>query len=247
MRLRPAQYLLRFDDLCPAMDRARWRRFAALIARFDLKPILAVVPDNRDQELVLETDDPGFWSEMRLLEAAGAAIGLHGFQHLCRASGRSLVPLHDRTEFAGVSRELQREWIRAGKTILLLHGLHPRIWVAPRHGFDAVTLDVLREEEIELVSDGFAARPFRSGGLTWIPQQIWGPVVKESGLWTICVHANSAPDEAVNELEDFLERFAAQFTSVDQVLEEWPIADRSVGDWIFHARSMTRLRLAKLR
>jgi Uncharacterized protein conserved in bacteria (DUF2334) len=158
-----------------------------------------------------------------------------------------LVPLHERTEFAGVSRRLQREWIRAGLGILRGHGLQPRIWVAPRHGLDRVTLDVLREEGIALVSDGFATRPFRSGGLTWIPQQLWGPVAKESGLWTICVHANSATDEFVAELGDFLEQFSSQFTSVDRVMEEWPIKTQSVEDRAFHARVMMRMRVSKLR
>jgi predicted deacetylase len=242
-----AQYLLRFDDLCPTMDRARWRRFMPLIRRFGIRPILAVVPDNQDLELQHEPHDPRFWGEMRSLEAEGATIGLHGFQHLCRARGRGLVPVHDRTEFAGVRRDLQREWVGAGLGILRGQGLHPRIWVGPRHGLDRVTLGVLREEGIELISDGFAARPFRRGGLTWIPQQLWGPMEKRSGLWTICMHVNSATDEAVAEMGDFLGRFSSQFTSVDRVVREWPIVGRSVGDRVFHARAMMRMRLARIR
>jgi hypothetical protein len=227
------------------MNRGRWERFLPMIRRFGIRPILAVVPDNRDPELQFQPDDPGFWREMRSLEAAGASIGLHGFQHLCQANGRSLLPLHDRTEFAGVSQDLQREWIRAGLAILRGHGLQPRIWVAPRHGFDQVTLGVLREEGIALVSDGFAAQPFRSGDLPWIPQQLWGPVAKRSGLWTICMHANSATDEAVIALGNFLERFSAQFTSLDRVVQEWPIADRSLADRVFHAQMLARIRLAR--
>jgi hypothetical protein len=249
MRLRPtsAQYLLRFDDLCPTMDRGRWERFRELIERFGLRPILAVVPDNRDQELERELPDPDFWEEMRRLEAAGATIGLHGYRHLCRANGPSLIPMHDSTEFAGAALELQREWIADGLRILREQGLRPAIFVAPRHGLDVGTLRVLREEGIGMVSDGFADGPFREHGQVWIPQQIWGAVAKSSGLWTICVHANSAADGDVVALEGFLERFAAQFTSLDRVVGEWPIAERCISDRWFHGWMVSRIRLAKLK
>ena len=242
-----ARYLLRFDDLCPTMDRGRWERFRALIERFGLRPILAVIPDNRDVGLDYDPPDPGFWEEMRALEAGGATIGLHGYRHLCEESGRSLIPMHGRTEFAGASLETQRSWIEAGLGMLRVQGLRPQVFVAPRHGLDAVTLRVLREEGIGLISDGLARRPFRDLGLVWIPQQVWGPVEKESGLWTICLHSNSATDEDVAVLEFFLERFSGQFTSVDRVLAEWPINERSFGDRCFHGWMVLRIRLGLLR
>ena len=247
VNLRPAEYLLRFDDLCPTMDRAAWERFLPLIGRFNLKPILAVVPENRDPELDREPPFAGFWEAMRGLQAAGATIGLHGYRHLCTEVGRGLIPLQDRTEFAGADRETQQERVRAGLRILRRKGLDPRIWVAPRHGFDLTTLAVLRGEGIEWVSDGFAERPFRYGGLTWIPQQLWGPVEKRSGVWTICLHSNSATDEAVGDLESFLDRFGAQFTSVDRVVAEWPIGQRTVVDRWFHTRTIARIRLSRWR
>jgi hypothetical protein len=245
--LAKAQHLLRFDDLCPTMDRARWERFRGLIERFGVRPILAVIPDNCDPELDHNPPDPGFWEEMRALEAAGATIGLHGYHHLCTQAGRSMIPMHGRTEFAGASLKLQRGWIEAGLGMLRGQGLRPQVFVAPRHGLDQVTLRVLREEGIALVSDGFARRPFRDFGMVWIPQQVWGPVEKESGLWTICLHSNSATDEDVAELEAFLERFRGQFTSVDRVLEEWTIAERSLGDRCFHGWMVLRIRLGRLR
>ncbi len=159
-----------------------------------------MVPDNQDHDLQLSPPDPEFWDRMRALEAGGATIALHGFQHLCKSKGRSLVPLHRHSEFAGVDEETQRQWIHAGLEILRGHGLNPRIWVAPRHGFDASTLRALSQEGIKLLSDGFARVPFTRGGLTWIPQQLWEPVVKPAGLWTICVHSNTARGSQVRSI-----------------------------------------------
>jgi predicted deacetylase len=242
-----AEYLLRFDDLCPTMDRGRWMRFVPLLERFGIRPILAVVPDNQDAGLQLGPADAGFWDQMRAMQAAGATIGLHGYRHLCVAAGRGLVPLHERTEFAGVPLEVQRGWVRAGLAILKSRGLEARVWVAPRHGLDWRTVEVLRGEGIEVVSDGLARRPYRERGVVWIPQQLWGPVEKRAGLWTICFHANTASDDSVRELEAFLERFAGQFTCVQRVLAEWPMERRSAADRMWQAGLLLRIRLGRLR
>ncbi|MDE3150473.1 MAG: DUF2334 domain-containing protein, partial [Acidobacteriota bacterium] len=215
-----AQYLLRFDDLCPTVSGGQWRLFVPIIEEFGIRPILAVVPDNRDSGLEHSPPDPEFWNQMRAMEAAGAEIALHGYRHLCASRGRGLLALHRRTEFAGVAEETQRAWIRDGLRILRSHGLHPRIWVAPRHGFDRATLRVLSGEGISILSDGFARAPFRRDGFTWIPQQLWASAEKQKGLWTICVHSNTADRALVDQLQDFLRRHAAQFTSVDRVLAE---------------------------
>jgi len=214
----PAQYLLRIDDLCPTVSAGRWQQVQSLIEEFRLQPILAIVPDNRDPELQVSPPDPAFWERMRALEAAGAAIGLHGYRHLCVSRGRSLVDLHRVSEFAGVPAATQRAWIRDGVRILRGHGLDPNIWVAPRHGFDANTLDALRAEEILVLSDGFARTPFLRSGLTWIPQRLWAPVEKDRGLWTICIHPNTACETEIAAFRSFLSVHAAQFTSLDRVL-----------------------------
>jgi predicted deacetylase len=216
----PAQYLLRFDDLCPTYSTERWQRCLRLVEEFRIRPILAVVPDNQDPQLAISEPDPEFWPQMQALEASGATIALHGYRHLCQSAGRSLLPLHSKTEFAGVPEEIQHQWIRSGLEILRSHGLNPRVWVAPRHGFDRATLRALRHEGITILSDGFARVPFVRDGMTWIPQQIWGPMEKPKGLWTTCMHSNSARSEQVDELQSFLRLHAHQFTTVDRVLAE---------------------------
>jgi predicted deacetylase len=219
---RPAQYLLRFDDLCPTIEHERWLRYLPMIEEFGLRPILAVIPNNRDTELNLSSPDPMFWPLMRAMEAEGATIALHGYRHLCDSQGESLLSLHHHTEFAGVPEVTQQRWIREGLGVLRGQGLTPRIFVAPRHGFDHATLRALRKEGIPLLSDGFARVPFNRGGITWIPQQLWSPVEKSCGIWTICIHSNFTHASQVAELNEFVRTHAAQFTSLDRVLAEYP-------------------------
>lgn len=244
---RPAQYLLRFDDLCPTVSRAGWERFVLLIEEFGVRPILAVVPDNLDRALQLAPPDPDFWAGMRAMEAAGATIALHGYRHLCCSTGRGRLPLHRQTEFASVPEQTQREWIQAGLAILRGHGLTPRIWVAPRHGFDSGTLRALAAEGIETVSDGLARVPFTRGGVTWIPQQLWAPVEKSKGLWTICVHSNTAQDSLVDELRAFLGKHAAQFTSVERVLAEFEPAELTPIERFYETFAFWRIQASRMK
>lgn len=243
----PAQYLLRFDDLCPTMPHERWERFLPLIEEFHLRPILAVVPANADPELAACPPDAEFWSKMRALESAGAEIALHGYRHLCESRGRTLVGVMRRSEFAGVPEATQRARIRAGLEILRGHNLNPRLFIAPRHGFDARTLRALRAEGIGILSDGFARIPFRRGGVTWIPQQLWAPQEKSSGLWTICIHPANASDREVQELREFLRRHAVQLTSVERVTKEFPPRLLSPQERLYAARVLWRRRVSMIR
>ena len=219
---RPAQYLLRFDDLCPTISPKRWERCRKLVDEFGIRPILAVVPDNQDFELERAPYDPSFWACLREMEGAGAAIAVHGYRHICRSPAPGILNLHRRTEFAGVDLGTQCSWIREGFDILRGKGLNPRLWIAPRHGFDHNTFLALRELGVEHISDGFARIPYLRHGLTWIPQQLWSPMLKSEGLWTICTHPGTARSSEIGRLRSFLECHAADFTSFDRVLKEFP-------------------------
>lgn len=243
----PAQYLLRFDDLCPTMARRRWQRFAELLDRHRIQPILAVVPNNQDPMLMIDPHDPDFWQSMRFLQARGAVVALHGYRHLCQARGRSLLPLHKRTEFAGISMHTQLRWMQAGMAKLRSRGLDPRLFVAPRHGFDRATLRALLAAGIDCLSDGFGRAPFRRGGVVWLPQQLWQPVEQRSGLWTICIHPNTATDADLRTLDDFLAAHSRQFTSFDRISEDYIPRQFSLRNSIASTFALTRIRLRSLR
>lgn len=243
MDIAAAQYLLRFDDLCPTMAREPFERFISLVDRYRIRPILAVVPDNHDPELNIGNPDPDFWRRMRDLESAGATIAMHGYRHVCQSLGPSFLGLHSQTEFAGVPEETQVQWIRSGLEILRQNGLSPRLFVAPRHGFDSATQRALIREHLPYLSDGFAVRLFTRRDVVWIPQQLWEPVEKSNGLWTTCLHTNTATPQLHRSLHCFLHRFADQFTSFDKVVSEAAPASLSCSERIREALAVYRIRL----
>jgi len=244
----PAQYLLRIDDLCPTVAHDNWLRMSSLIQDFDIRPILAVVPANQDPELECSPADLEFWRQMREMESTGATIALHGYRHLCRGRGKSLIDLHSESEFAGVPFQTQRTWIHDGLRILRDHGLSPQIFVAPRHGFDRQTLLALRDQEVTYLSDGFARLPCLRKQITWIPQQLWSPMERPKGLWTICLHCNTMKPPQFTEVEAFFEIHREHFTSFERVKNEYeqgplPLSEQTYEQFA-HLRAKLRSKLS---
>ncbi|HKF45871.1 MAG TPA: DUF2334 domain-containing protein [Terracidiphilus sp.] len=242
---KPAQYLLRIDDLCPTVHARRWERIRQMIDEHKISPLLAIVPDNQDRELRRSAFAPGFWDQMRQMEAAGAAVALHGYRHLCTQRARGLIALHERSEFAGQPYEVQRDMIAAGLEILRGHGLNPRLWVAPRHSFDRSTLRALRKHGILYLSDGLARVPFRRSGVTWIPQQLWSPLAQSKGLWTICIHPNSTTESKAAELRAFIGEHSERFTTFERVAAEFDGHRLGALERMHERIAMARLRMRR--
>jgi hypothetical protein len=215
-----ARYLLRLDDACPTMDGDKWRRIEALFYSLGIKPIVGIIPDNRDSDLHYAPPDRDFWMRARSWQDNGWTIALHGYQHLlrpCRA--KHFLPFHARSEFAGLSFDQQAEKIRQGWILLKSQGLNPTVWVAPAHSFDATTLEALaRETPIRTISDGVAQDQYFEYGFNWIPQQLWSFVPKREGLWTVCLHPNTMSETDFRSLEDSLRSLHANaIASVEQL------------------------------
>jgi predicted deacetylase len=215
-----ARFLVRLDDACPSMARERWDAVEALLDECSVRPIVAIIPDNLDPELSHCAPDEGFWERARSWQAKGWTIAMHGFQHVLRpTSAKQYMPLHPRSEFAGLPHDRQAEKIRHGWAILESKRLTPTVWVAPAHSFDRTTLEALLiETTIRTVSDGVARDQYFQDGFHWLPQQLWSLVPKREGLWTVCLHPNTMTDADIQLLASRLRGpFAGAITAVDEV------------------------------
>ena len=96
------QYLVRFDDICPTMNWSVWTQIEAELRQRNIKPILAVVPDNQDAKLRVDSPRSDFWDCVRGWQALGWTIGLHGYQHRYVTQQSGIVGLNARSEFAGL-------------------------------------------------------------------------------------------------------------------------------------------------
>jgi predicted deacetylase len=196
----------------------RWQRVAALLDHHRIRPMIAVIPDNRDESLFVNPARADFWDVAREWEQKGWTIGLHGYQHRYVTRHPGLVPISDKSEFAGLALPIQQEKIRKGWEVLLSHRLKPSVWIAPSHSFDANTLLALkRETDINLISDGIALNCFEDGGFYWIPQQLWRFHRMPFGTYTICLHPNNMSARAMGQLEVALGKHRPRFINVSDL------------------------------
>jgi predicted deacetylase len=224
-----ASYLLRFDDICPTMKWSNWEPIEVILREHEIRPIMAVVPDNRDPDLCLEPANPQFWNRVRSWQAAGWAIGLHGFQHTYVTRRPGLYSHRNASEFAGLPPGLQREKLKRALAILRGEGVSSNLWVAPGHSFDRTTVHLLREVGITSVSDGFTIFPYTDEqGIFWIPQQLsekgflslpgGKPIQpKSKGVWTVCFHLNAWTSEEIDRFRQEAGRYRALLRTADEV------------------------------
>jgi hypothetical protein len=218
-----------------------WREIEELLSRFDVRPILAVVPNNEDPSLMVSPPRDDFWDRVRSWQSRGWAIGLHGWQHRYQSQDSGIVGLNNRSEFAGLSKEEQTRKISAGVDTFTRERVRLDCWIAPGHSFDWQTVEILRSRNISIVSDGYFWRPVRWGGVTWVPQQLWRFRLMPAGIWTVCFHHNGFSDNRIDRLRRDLERFSDAITDLRSVVEKPPshctFVDRAfAGAWRFAAK-----------
>lgn len=220
--LQHAQYLLRFDDLCPTMNWAVWSEIeAALVAR-NIKPILAVVPDNQDPALKVGPAVANFWERVRRWQSWGWTIGLHGYQHHYVGRHRGLVTPRKNTEFAGLPAAVQEEKLKRGVARFAEEGVRARIWIAPSNSFDRTTVSLLPQVDIHLISDGNFLVPFTDEWqIRWVPQQIFQFRPAPPGVWTVCYHHNQWTESMRREFPLDLDQYRDAIVSLDDVLNQW--------------------------
>jgi len=212
------KYIIRIDDACPTMNHKNWNKLEKLLNSYHIKPIVAVIPNNQDNALMVDKPDSNFWQKVKRWQSREWEIALHGFEHKYSTKHKSLVPINDYSEFAGISLENQKEKIREGIKIFKEHDISCRVWIAPAHSFDENTIKALQSEsDINIISDGIAWSPYYKYNMYWIPQQLWKPRKMPFGTWTICYHPDEMSDRDFEILEDFLELNHKKFISIDKL------------------------------
>ena len=214
------KYLIRLDDACPTMDKAKWMRMEEILDRYGVKPMVGVIPHNEDPQQEIDAPDAAFWTKVQGWQEKGWAVALHGYTHVYQSFvGGGINPMWKRSEFCGVPLDEQKDKIRKGVAILRENGINPKYFFAPSHTFDENTLVALREEsDIRIISDTIATRPYRYEDFVFIPQ-FSGQCrdMKMRGLYTFCSHPNTMTDAAFKNAERFLAAHRDSFVAFGSV------------------------------
>ena len=212
-------YLIRLDDASDHMHIENWARIERLLDENGIKPLVGVIPLNRDPLMERFPIDPMFWDKARGWQEKGWRIALHGYEHVYSTKCAGINPVHDQSEFAGHTLEIQREKIREGLRILKEKGLNPTAFFAPSHTFDKNTLQALgRESDIRVISDTVANDTYCRYGFTFIPQQAGRVRELPFKVTTICLHPNFTTDREFDEIEAFFKSHSGQFLDPNAIV-----------------------------
>ena len=224
-----------------------WAEIESVLIQRDIRPLLAVVPDNQDPGLQVDPPVEDFWARVRSWQDRGWTISLHGFQHRYVSRNAGLVAIRKKSEFAGLPAGEQQKKLRRGVEILEREGIAPRVWIAPGNTFDATTVALLPEFGIRIICDGYFRFPYAcplssslfpsqgervSGGrtsdaslisnqrgwITWVPQQLFYFRPAPSGVWTVCYHHNKWTASQARKFRQDVDDYRANIVSLKEVL-----------------------------
>lgn len=213
-------YLIRLDDASEYMDIEKWNRIEKILDRYNIKPIVGIIPNNEDNELVNKySKNLEFWEKVKVWRKKEWEIALHGFNHVCSTNDGGINPVNNRSEFAGVKIEVQRQKIRDGIKAFKSKDINPKVFFAPSHTFDKNTLEALKiESNIRIISDTVANNLYKDGEFYFIPQQSGHVQKLPFKLVTFCYHPNNMSEFDFNLLESFVKKNRNEFGSFEDII-----------------------------
>jgi len=199
------KYLFRLDDACERMDIAKWERIELLFDKYNIKPIVGIIPHCEDAAMEKYEENPLFWDKAKKWADKKWIIAMHGYNHVYSTTCGGINPVNKRSEFAGEPLEIQKEKIRKALEIFQNHGIDPIVFFAPSHTFDINTLKALElESSIRIISDTIACNAYKRGGFVFLPQQSGKTRRLPFKFVTFCLHPNTMGENDFRELEAFI-------------------------------------------
>ena len=220
---------VRLDDITPDMDWERFEKMKELLDRYGIKPLIGVVPDNRDGMLQGPDVSAGSaeegWRRIRALREEGWTVAMHGFRHLYTTKKGGCFPLNRFSEFAGLPFEQQKAMLTEGREILAGQGIETSIFMSPAHSYDRNTLRALKETGFTAVTDGFGSRPYRWMGLMFYPIsfQLSRTLRKKEGFSTMVIHPGTAGEKELKRFETYFSDPAVEWISYETYLQQDPV------------------------
>jgi predicted deacetylase len=130
--------LIRFDDIAPNMNWSLMNKCENLFDKYNIKPLLGIIPQNQDKELQAYKKNENFWDQARTWQKKGWEISMHGFSHVYdrETNRKDYFGYGGRSEFFGRDFETQEMRIRKGLQVFRDEKINIRSFFAPNHTCD---------------------------------------------------------------------------------------------------------------
>ncbi len=213
-----SRYFFRLDDIAPNMNWDDFKRIVHIFKKYDVKPLLAVIPDNQDTELLKHPLNHEFLIIIGDLKRNGWTIAQHGYRHIYGNQNGGILNINSKGEFAGLNFETQKQMTENGKKILEKKFGDINTFIAPAHSFDKNTVIALSANNFKYISDGIALYPFKKWGLVWLPQIFWHLRKFPIGLITFALHPNTINSREIDVLEKFIHENRSEIGNFSELI-----------------------------
>ncbi len=220
------KFIIRLDDACPNMNERKWIEMEQLLDKYNIKPIVGIIPDSKDESFMANGTINNFWENYAInWQKKGWIIAQHGLNH--RLSNTV------RTEFTGKSYDEQKKILEEGYAILKNNGITPRCFFAPAHTFDDNTIQACADlKYFDFISDGYAYFPYTYKNVLFFPSVFDTPhIISKNGIFTFVFHPNNTTDSSFKNLEKFIISHKENFNiDIDATIEEFKSRKRNFKD-----------------
>ena len=212
--------LIRFDDIAENMNWNLMNKCEHLFDELNIKPVMGVIPNNKDSELLAYPKNEKFWEVVTKWQNKGWEISMHGYSHVYdkETNKKDFFEYGGKSEFFGHSLESQSEKIKKGLEIFKNRNIKVRSFFSPNHTYDHNTFKALKLFGIKEIIDGYGFKPYLENDIKFIPQLFYKPFFLPFGLQTTQIHLNYMSEKDFNSFSKLVKKNSQKIISYDEAL-----------------------------
>mgnify|MGYP001271000343 FL=1 len=200
--------LIRLDDIAENMNWDLMEKSEILFDKYKIKPVLGVIPNNQDRELLSYPRKNNFWDIVRAWKDKGWKIAMHGLTHVYDkdTQKKDYFGYGGRSEFCGHSLEVQTDRIKKGLKKFSEEKIEIKSFFAPNHTYDKNTFNALKNSGINEVIDGYGLMPYKEKEIKFIPQLFYKIYALPFGIQSTQIHLNYWNQKDLDNFEIFVKK-----------------------------------------
>ena len=214
--------LIRLDDIAENMNWSLMEKSEILFDKYKIKPVLGVIPQNQDKELLSYPKRDDFWEKVRGWRDKGWNISMHGLTHVydTETNKKDYFSYGGKSEFYGHPIEVQSERIKSGLRKFKEEKLNIKSFFAPNHTYDLNTFSALKENGINQIIDGYGLMPYEENGIKFVPQLFYKVHALPFGIQSTQIHLNYWTQKDFGNFENFIEKNHRSIINYDDAIKK---------------------------
>ena len=214
--------LIRLDDIAENMNWDLMKKSELLFEKYQIKPVLGVIPNNKDNDLLSYPKRNDFWEKVREWRNKGWEISMHGSTHVydTNSKNKDYFGYGGGSEFCEHSLEIQMFKLKDGLKKFSDEKIRIRSFFAPNHTYDKNTFAALKNSGINEIIDGYGLMPYTENGIKFIPQLFYKVIALPFGIQATQIHLNYWKQDDFDNFERFIIRNSNKIITYDQAVKK---------------------------